>query len=363
MTADKSSSGGDYLGQIWSLCTTLTEEAMAAAVAKCTELKFDPDRGVVPLQETFINLSAARMLLEDAIEEQKLIQLPITVQKEILTNLQTISQAIQGLTAGTDEVVNITNSVEALNTSIWKYGLHNLSGEVLGYQKKLNQIKILEVRLSQAATKLQTAQIAAEQAATAANEIGQKNTDASTTLEQLKQSGATASTLLEQIRDAETKTSILHSTIQQEEKQSGELASGIKTASNELLSLDASIRKFYGEVEDYRRKINETTEEASDLIRRSEAGVKGLVDDATTKADEAIESLQQTQNKVTEELKETIEALSSKATGDLAKTTEMAQSSIKAVREDALAQSETLSETFKVQFLRLKAMRGTKSMS
>jgi len=63
----------DYLSQIWSVSTTLTEEAMAAALKKCLELGFDPDRGIVPLRETFINLSSARTVLEDAIEKEKLI--------------------------------------------------------------------------------------------------------------------------------------------------------------------------------------------------------------------------------------------------------------------------------------------------
>ena len=46
----------DFLGQIWSISTTLTEEAMAAALKKGKEANFDQDRGIVPLRESFINL-------------------------------------------------------------------------------------------------------------------------------------------------------------------------------------------------------------------------------------------------------------------------------------------------------------------
>jgi len=53
--------------------------------------------------------------------------------------------------------VNLTTSIEALNTSIWKYGLQNLSDQVLGYQKKLNQIKNEELQISKIKTQLDAA--------------------------------------------------------------------------------------------------------------------------------------------------------------------------------------------------------------
>jgi predicted component of type VI protein secretion system len=53
--------------------------------------------------------------------------------------------------------VNLTTSIEALNTSIWKYGLHNLSDQVLGYQKKSNQIKNEELQISKIKTQLDAA--------------------------------------------------------------------------------------------------------------------------------------------------------------------------------------------------------------
>ena len=161
----------DFLSQIWTLSTTLTVEAMAAATKKAEELQFNQNRGIVSLRESFINLSSACGVIEDAIKKQKLVQLPITVQREILANLQHISRSLQGLTAGTDEIVNLVNSIETLNTDIWKYGLHNLSDQVLGHQAKLNQIKVQEVHLSKAIAELQPATEAAMMATVAAKEI------------------------------------------------------------------------------------------------------------------------------------------------------------------------------------------------
>ncbi|MGB8459152.1 MAG: hypothetical protein WCE50_15620 [Candidatus Acidiferrum sp.] len=292
----------DFLSQIWSISTTLTEEAVAAALKKCKDAGFDQNRGLVPLRESFVNLLSAGGVLEDAIEKQKLVQLPITVQKELLTNLQTISKSLQGLSDGTDEVVNLANSIEVLNTAIWKYGLHNLSDEVLGHQKKLNQIKNQEVQLHKAIAELETAQQAAAKANSAASEVEQKKAEALAALDQVKQSNAASAALAEQIKETGGKVSVLHSTIQQQEKQSGELTSSIKTANNELTAIDASIRKFYGEVEEYRRKINQTGEDAASLIRTSEAAVKKLVDSATENIGAAVESLHETARSVTEKL-------------------------------------------------------------
>jgi hypothetical protein len=92
------------------------------------------------------------------------------------------------------------------------------------------------------------------------------------------------------IRESSIETSTLFSSTQQYEKQSGELTANIKTSSNELSSLDTSIRKFYGEVDEYRRKIAQTNEEASELIANSEATLKQVGDETTDKLDSAIES-------------------------------------------------------------------------
>jgi hypothetical protein len=282
----------DLLTRIWSICTTLTEEAMAVASVKGKELGFDPNRGLVPLPESFINLSSARSIIEDAIEKQKLVHLPVTVQKELLANLETISKSLQGLTSGVDEIANLTAAIEVLNTSIWKYGLHNLSDQVLGYQKKLNQVKNQELQISKVIAQLEGARGAIEKANTAATETEQQKTSAVALLEQIKQSVASSVSLWEQVKDVGAKAGALFATIQQNEKHSGELTASIKTTNNELLALDASIRNFYTEVDEYRKKISQTSDDASKLITTSESTIKKLMEDTNAKIDEAVEALQ-----------------------------------------------------------------------
>jgi hypothetical protein len=297
----------DFLSRIWSISTTLTEEAMAVASAKAKQLGFDPNRGLVPLPESFINLSAARSIIEDAIEKQKLVQLPITVQKELLANLEAIAKSLQGLASGVDEVVNLTTAIEALNTAIWKYGLHNLSDQVLGYQKKLNQLKNQELQISRVVTLLQGASAAIEKANAAAGETEQQKNSAIALLDQVKQSASSSALLLEQVKDSSTKAGVFFATIQQNEKQSGELTAAIRTANNELLALDASVRKFYGEVDEYRRKITQTSDDASKLITASEAAVKKLTDDTTATTEETIATLRADSKTAIEELKAAVD--------------------------------------------------------
>jgi hypothetical protein len=297
----------DFLSRIWSICTTLTEEAMAVASAKAKELGFDPNRGLVPLPESFINLSSARSIIEDAIEKQKLVQLPITVQKELLVNLESVAKSLQGLASGVDEVVNLTTAIEALNTAIWKYGLHNLSDQVLGYQKKLNQLKNQELQISKVVTLLEGASAAIEKANAAAGETEQQKNSAIALLDQVKQSAASSASLLEQVKDSSTKAGVFFATIQQNEKQSGELTAAIRTANNELLALDASVRKFYGEVDEYRRKITQTSDDASKLITASEAAVKKLTDDTTATTEETIATLRADSKTAIEELKAAVD--------------------------------------------------------
>jgi hypothetical protein len=297
----------DLLKQIWSICTTLTEEAMAAAAAKVKEAGLDPNRGLVPLPESFINLSSARAILEDAVEKQKLVQLPITVQKDLLANLETISKSMQGLTSGIDEIVILTNAIEALNTSIWKYGLHNLSDQVLGYQKRLNQLKNQELQISNVLSQLDGAQKIADKVSAAAEDAEKKRSEAALLLEQVKQNAATSLELLDQVRNADTQTGALFASVQQHEKQSGELTSNVKIASNELSSIGSSIKEFYDEVGAYRKTIAQTSDDASKLITGSEATINKLTEEAASKIEDTIQSVQTESEKTTKDLTASIQ--------------------------------------------------------
>ena len=116
--------------QLWQLLTTFTPESQKAVINKCSEYGFDTTRGDVSLEESYINLDASVLILKEAIEKKQLIQLPISIQKALLANLETISKNQTNLLVGSDEVLNLKSNIEAINTSIWQYGLFNIERQL-----------------------------------------------------------------------------------------------------------------------------------------------------------------------------------------------------------------------------------------
>ncbi|MGB8481632.1 MAG: hypothetical protein WCE63_22745 [Acidobacteriaceae bacterium] len=234
----------EYLSEIWSICTTLSDEAIDAAESKAKANQFNIDRGDVTFTEISINLRSARNTLIDAIEKKKLIQLPITVQKELLSNLQAIGKALQGIMNSADEIVNFGSAVEVLNTSIWKYGLHNLSEQVLGYQAKLNQLKQQDVRaknllaiLEEGRTTSENLAIMARQAQEDAERIGKSRLLA-------EQEASTASTLRQQAEEETTKVGNSATSAAQADAQIAQYSSAAKSAVANTAKITSEIDRW-----------------------------------------------------------------------------------------------------------------------
>lgn len=252
--------------KIWEILTTLTEEAQNAALAKCKEIGFDPNRGVVSLDESFINLNFAILILKDAIEKKKLIQLPITVQKTLIDYLNAISRFLTSLINGTDEVDNLANSIEQLNTVIWQYGLHNLSEEVLGYQAKMNQLKKQELEIKKLEGEIR------------------KGLNLKSELEQLlaeaKKSGETLQTIaatsdeswkkitenLNRTTETDQKATAVLATIQKTEKEVEGLASTVQALKGKVDSWAEGIEKLSNKSEEIIKNINAQEKELNNLI-------------------------------------------------------------------------------------------------
>lgn len=265
------------LEQIWKVLTTLTEEAQQAALLKCTELGLDKNRGIVSLDESFINLTSATNILIDAIDKKKLIQLPITIQKDLLSTLESIAKALQGLIAGTDEIKNLTDSIEELNLYIWQYGLNRLSEEVLGYEQKLNQLKQIELEAKELRSELKkgivlknqlekTSQTSVEQSDLINTKVIESNANIVKLNDFLSQAQSTSQAVSALLTTAQqndtTSTQLLAST-----KQAYADALTFKTQINDLvanftslkLDLEESEKKkiaLFKEFENYRETIN-----------------------------------------------------------------------------------------------------------
>jgi hypothetical protein len=253
----------DYLKVIFEICTTLTDEAMSAAQAKMVANSYDVDRGLIPLSETFTNLAAAKSIVLDAIEKEKLIQLPISVQRELAVNLESTKKSLFGMVNGEDEVVNFVNSVETLNTSIWKYGFHNLSDEVLGYQRKLNQLKYQQTYLSNAKRDIETALADLEKIRNADEHTQSALTQATTGASDIETKVQLAEGFLVKLQALDNSSSELADEIKSAHTESITAAEGVASSSAEVVSLKGEIRAFFAEIETYKGEIASTTETAA----------------------------------------------------------------------------------------------------
>lgn len=227
--------------KIWELLTTFTEESQQAALSRCNELGFDPNRGVVSLDESYINLSSACNILKDAIEQGKLIQLPITIQKAFATSLEAIAKYQAGLIAGTDEVENLSDAIEKLNANIWQYGLHNLSDEVLGYQTKLNQLKGMELAATETKRKLEEGIHVKESLEQILGEANKQSELLQTLVTSANTSITATNEALAQTLESSQKATGLLTIIQQTETTSTQLLATSTKSNAEILALETNI--------------------------------------------------------------------------------------------------------------------------
>jgi hypothetical protein len=216
--------------EIWKILSKFNQDAHQAALAKCIELELDPSSGVVSLDESYINLIWSCNTLKEAIEKQKLIQLPITIQKELIESLETISSNHDDLLAGTDTVKVLTDGIEKLYTAIWRYSLNHLSDELLGYQTKLNQLKDIERSVIETKTKLEEGIAVKDALDLILNDANQQDETLKSLVTNANASVETTANVLAQVEESNQQATDSLAIIQQYEK----------TATEELASAQAS---------------------------------------------------------------------------------------------------------------------------
>ncbi len=228
------------IDDMWSVLTTITYESQQAAKSKCIELGFDLNRGIISLDESYINLNSACDILRDAIEKQKLIQLPISIQKVFANSLESIARYQNNLIAGSDEVVNLVDAIEKLNANIWQYGLHNLSNELLGFTTKLNQLKSLELEAIEATEKLREG-VQVKDNLDKILENANKQTELLQTHIASASSAAAVNEVLAQTLETSQKATASLTLIQQTETVSNQLLATSSKSNAEILAFENSI--------------------------------------------------------------------------------------------------------------------------
>ncbi len=255
--------------RMWEILTTLTQETINAAIAQCDLKGFDKNRGIVPLSESFTNLDYTKNILVDAIQNKKLIQLPITVQSTLLTQLEAITKSLTNLVNGTDEVENLSLYIEQLNTSIWQYGLHNLSDQVLGYQEKMNQLKNQELELKKVKIELDSAIERSKVLETIIEGANKTVLGLNELFENSEKDKEQIEELLENSTANDQSISALHATVKQNETAVTQLLATTKSSNAEVLAIEPKIKEFYSEINKFREDISSTKKNAQDVVNEN----------------------------------------------------------------------------------------------
>lgn len=277
--------------QLWQLLTTFTPESQKAVINKCVEYGFDINRGDVSLEESYINLDASVLILKEAIEQKKLIQLPISIQKALLANLDAISKNQTNLLVGSDEILNLKSNIEALNTNIWQYGLFNLSDEVLGYQTKLNQLKQLELEATALNAELKEG-IKLKKKIDEANQTAiDKLVEINTSLASATENLSTIQKLVVDSTEATQQVSAILVTAQQNETVITQSKATATQNDAEIAAIEQKIKEFFTSINEHKAQITKTATFAENAITTN-----------TTKTDTLISTLEELENEIKDQL-------------------------------------------------------------
>ena len=266
----------------WQTLTAFTDEAQAAALAKCSELGYDTKRGEIPLDEAYINLRSSVQLLTDAAEKGALEELPLSVQKVLSGQLTSIEAAQTSLANGSDQVVNLVNAVEALYATIWQYGLHRLTPEILGLERKINQLKHEEVALAELRRELRLGLKTKEglDRLVISAEASAKEARSQADLTATAATNTTA--LLQEVTDAKAKAADSLATTIRVEKETSQHAADAQASATTVQALEKQIRTFHSEIVDHQTKLSQIQADASAAVDRNQQDTTALVEQLRT---------------------------------------------------------------------------------
>jgi hypothetical protein len=289
----------DLPKQLWELATTLTTESQSAGLKRAKELGFDLERGRISLEETLINLNHARDVLLDAVNQNKLVQLPLKLQYALFSQTQRVSQALTALVNGTDTVVALEDAVDELTSSIWQYNLQNLSGEVLGFAQKMNQLKAEEAAIRKAHRQAQEFTGTYEQAKEISERLAEADAVARGSLDGVTTSATRVTALAGEIA---TKEVAIRSTVIEIEQlresasaglqsvqKSAEEISSIKSNAQQINEQLGELLKSYGaELEESAKRSALTASELRENCDQAVAAATTSIGKSTTELTESI---------------------------------------------------------------------------
>lgn len=266
--------------------TTLSDDAQNAALRKCKELGFDTNKGVISLEETLINLSSARDTILDAVDKRKLGQLPLKLQYSLYSQTTDTANTLTSLVNGTDAVVNLVTQVDDLTASIWQYNLTNLSGEVLGFQTKMNQLKTEETRLRQVARQAEDFVVLEENAKKILSQIEDAANSASATRATLQASSDEVNSVLSRITEQGQKISSAAAQIEQHETTAAQQLANSKQSAADTDAIASKCKDLQSEIFATRSSFQDLATKTVDLLASTQAAAMAQSSDFQRKYEE-----------------------------------------------------------------------------
>lgn len=312
--AEQSSPDGqkrDNSTVLWEIVQTFSDEAQSAAKKKATELGFSFDRGNIPFEETLINLSRNRDLLIGAIENAALPQLPLKIQNQLISDARKISTQLTQLTSGVDSIVTLESGVDDLTATIWYSHLQNMSGEILDFHKKQNQLKALETTLKDLTRRAGDFRAKEEIAERALEKIDFDLKQATSLVEAINKGADEANQRVLAVKDTEQKANASLAVIQQEEKSIAQSVASARTSSAEVDSQKTRAESTVTELDKARTDYASLVKDLSGFKQQTEGG---LVEARTKQQDEYKVLDQRLQTEITRLQTTTVEATSALTT-------------------------------------------------
>ncbi len=282
----------DVPKEIRLVATTLSDDAQNAALRKCQELELDSNKGMISLEETLINLSAARDILLDAVDKGKFTQLPLKLQYSLYDQTQRAAKDLTALANGTDSVVNLVNSVEDLTASIWQFNLTNLSGEILGFQNKMNQLKTQETRIRQVSREAEEFGSLQEKAKQTLGQISETATAATAQKTSLQASSEEVAGILVKVNEQGQKISSVAAQVQQHEITATQQLANSKQAAADTEAIANKSKELQTEIEASRNNLQDLVTKTQELLSSTQTSASGQLSEFSTRYESLASSTQ-----------------------------------------------------------------------
>jgi hypothetical protein len=173
---------------------------------------------------------------------------------------------LTGLANGKDTVIALEAEVEELTASIWNFQLHNLSGELLGYQTKMNQLKAQETLIRAAANEARGLSDLKKRAESLTDEVSSTAKDIEDHREAIHEALAAIGDVLKESTETQQKVFAIAALVQQNEIATTQQLSNATQSTANVQTVEKAVREASAEITSARTRLTELLAEAERLI-------------------------------------------------------------------------------------------------